>query len=268
LNPVVAANVPPSFDVEPGQTNCEERIMTDVTEIAPDVFRISTFIPEANLQFNQFLVRDDEPLLFHTGLRGLFPVVREAVAGLLDPGTIRWIAFSHYEADECGALAPWQTVAPNATAVCSLVAKVVSVDDAAALRPARALTDGETLAIGKHHLRFLQTPQVPHAWDAGLMFDETEAVLLCSDLFHQDGRREPMTESDVVGRFREVPLRYQQGPMANYLPYTCHTEPTLRRLAALKPRVLAAMHGSTFRGNGAKALHDFAEVMREVLGTA
>ena len=241
--------------------------MTEVTEIAADVFRISTFIPEANLQFNQFLVRDNEPLLFHTGLRGLFPTVQEAVAGLLDPREIRWIGFSHYEADECGALAQWQTVAPHATAVCSFVAKVVSVDDAAALRPARDLADGETLAIGKHRLRFLQTPQVPHAWDAGLMFDETEAVLLCSDLFHQEGQREPITESDVVGRFKETLLRYQQGPMANYLPYTCHTEPTLQRLAALKPRVLATMHGSAFRGDGAQALHDFAQVVREVLGT-
>jgi flavorubredoxin len=242
--------------------------MTEVTEIATDVFRISTFIPQANLQFNQFLVRDEEPLLFHTGLRGLFPVVQEAVTGLLDPSTIRWIGFSHFEADECGALAQWQTVAPNATAVCSFVAKVVSVDDSAAVRPARALKDGEVLATGRHRFRFLQTPQVPHAWDAGLMFDQTEALLLCSDLFHQSGNCEPATQSDVVARFRETLIEYQQGPLANYLPYTCHTEPTLNRLAALKPRVLAAMHGSTFLGDGEQALHDLARVMRELLATS
>ncbi|MEN6334384.1 MAG: MBL fold metallo-hydrolase [Phycisphaerales bacterium] len=239
--------------------------MTIVTEIAADVFRISTFIPEADLQFNQFLIRDEEPLLFHTGLRGLFPVVQDAVAGLLDPSTIRWVGFSHFEADECGALAQWQNRAPNATAVCSFVGKVVSVDDAAAVRPARALEDDEILTTGRHRVRFLQTPQVPHAWDAGLMFEETEAVLLCSDLFHQGGDPEPATESDVVGRFRETLIRYQQGPLANYLPYTRHTEPTLNRLAALRPRVLAAMHGSTFRGDGERALHDLATVMREVL---
>jgi flavorubredoxin len=240
--------------------------MSDVTEIAPDVFRISTFIPTANLQFNQFLVRDEEPLLFHTGLRGLFPDVREAVATLLDPASIRWIGFSHFEADECGALAHWQTLAPEATAVCSLVGKVVSVDDAAALRPARALADGEVLTTGRRRFQFLQTPQVPHAWDAGLMFEQTERLLLCSDLFHQEGPVEPITESDVVGRVRKTLVRYQQGPMAYYLPYTNRTEPTLHRLAALQPHILATMHGSTFIGNGEQALHDLAQTMKEVLG--
>jgi len=240
--------------------------MSDVTEIAPDVFRISTFIPTANLQFNQFLVRDEEPLLFHTGLRGLFPDVRGAVATLLDPASIRWIGFSHFEADECGALAEWQTLAPDATAVCSLVAKVVSVDDAAALRPARALADGEVLTTGRRRFQFLQTPQVPHAWDASLMFEQTERLLLCSDLFHHDGPVEPITESDVIGRVRKTLVRYQQGPMAYYLPYTNRTEPTLKRLAALQPRIVATMHGSTFVGNGEQALHDLAQTMKEVLG--
>jgi flavorubredoxin len=240
--------------------------MSEVTEIAPDVFRISTFIPTANLQFNQFLVRDEEPLLFHTGLRGLFPDVHEAVATLLDPASIRWIGFSHFEADECGALANWQTLAPDATAVCSLVGKVVSVDDAAALRPARALADGEVLTTGRRRFQFLQTPQVPHAWDAGLMFEQTERLLLCSDLFHQEGPVEPITESDVVGRVRKTLVRYQQGPMAYYLPYTNRTEPTLHRLAALQLHILATMHGSTFIGNGEQALHDLAHTMKEVLG--
>lgn len=240
--------------------------MTRVDEIAPDVYRISTFVAPAKLQFNQFLVKDEEPLLFHTGMNRLFPSVRDAVAALIDPSAIRWIAFSHFEADECGALAPWQRIAPQATAVCSFVAKSVSVDDVVALRPARALTDGEVLTTGRHRFRFLQTPQVPHAWDAGLLFDETTGVLLCSDLFHQNGDVEPMTEADVVGRFKAMLTEYQQGPFAHYLPLASHTEATLDRLTALDPKVLATMHGSTFVGDGAGAIGDLKQVMREVLG--
>ncbi len=240
--------------------------MSAITEIAPEVFRISTFVSSANLQFNQFLARDEESLLFHTGLRGLFPEIRGLVARLLEPAAIRWIGFSQFEADECGALAAWQALAPDATAVCSLVTKVVSVDDAAALRPARALEDSEVLTTGRYRFQFLQTPQVPHAGDAGLMFEQTNGLLLCSDLFLQKGNVEPMIESDVVGRFRQMLLEYQKGPMAHYLPYTNHTEPTLRRLAALKPHILATMHGATFLGDGEQALQDLTQAMKEVLG--
>jgi flavorubredoxin len=239
--------------------------MTQITEIAPDIYRISTFMPEADLQFNQFLVRDDEPLLFHTGMRGLFPVVRDAVAKLLPPPEIRWIGFSHFEADECGALREWQTLAPAATAVCSLVAKLVSVDDVVALRPAQALADGEQLCTGKYRFRFLQTPHVPHCWEASLLFEETHGTLLCSDLFHQSGDVEPSTSSDVVGRFKQTLADYQKGPLANYLPYTNQTEPTLKRLASLKPRTLATMHGSTFVGDGERAIADLAQAIRDVL---
>jgi flavorubredoxin len=240
--------------------------MTQITEIAPDMYRISTFVPEANLQFNQFLVRDEQPLLFHTGMKRLFPVVRDAVARLLPPPTVRWIGFSHFEADECGALAEWQTLAPEATAVCSLVAKLVSVDDVVARRPAQALEDGEQLRTGRYRFRFLQTPHVPHCWEASLLFEETQGTLLCSDLFHQNGDVEPSTSGDVVGRFHQTLLEYQRGPLANYLPYTRDTGPTLQRLAALKPRTLAAMHGSTYVGDGAQALADLAQVLQEVLG--
>jgi flavorubredoxin len=239
--------------------------MAQITEIAPDVYRISTFVPEANLQFNQFLVRDEQPLLFHTGMKALFPVVRDAVATLMDPAGIRWIGFSHFEADECGALTEWQTLAPAATAVCSFVAKVVSVDDGA-LRPAQALADGEQLCTGRYRFRFLQTPHVPHCWEASLLFEETHGTLLCSDLFHQNGDVEPSTNTDVVGRFQQTLIEYQQGPLANYLPYTPYTDATLRRLAALRPRTLAAMHGSTFIGDGAQALSDLAQVIKDVLG--
>ncbi|HKJ76143.1 MAG TPA: MBL fold metallo-hydrolase [Gammaproteobacteria bacterium] len=240
--------------------------MATVTEVAPDLFRIATYIRPFDLQFNQFLVRDEQPLLFHTGMRGLFPEVREAVTGLLDPATLRWIGFSHFEADECGALREWQELAPQATAVCSLVAKSVSVDDVVAARPAEALADGATFSTGRYRFRFLQTPQVPHAWDAGLLFEETQATLLCSDLFHQNGDVEARTTSDVVGRFRQTLTAYQAGPFADYLPYTPRTEPTLQRLAELRPRTLATMHGSTFEGDGARALADLGTVLREVLG--
>jgi flavorubredoxin len=199
-------------------------------------------------------------------MKGLFPAVRDAVATLLEPATIRWISFSHFEADECGALAEWQTLAPAATAVCSLVAKVVSVDDVVAYRPAQALADGELLCTGKYRFRFLQTPQVPHCWEASLLFEETERTLLCSDLFHQTGDVEPSTSADVVGRFKQTLLEYQQGPFAHYLPYTPNTEPTLQRLAALKPRTLATMHGSTFVGDGAQALAGLTQVIQDVLG--
>ncbi|HVN37457.1 MAG TPA: MBL fold metallo-hydrolase [Myxococcota bacterium] len=211
-------------------------------------------------------MRDEQPLLFHTGMKALFPAVRDAVATLLYPATIRWIGFSHFEADECGALMEWQTLAPQATALCSLVAKVVSVDDVVARRPAQALADGEQLSTGRHRFRFLQTPHVPHCWDAGLLFEETQGTLFCSDLFHQNGDVEPSTGADVVGRFEQTLREYQKSPLANYLPYTPHTEPTLARLAALRPRSLAAMHGSTFVGDGAKAISDAAEVLKRILG--
>lgn len=239
--------------------------MTRITEIAPDVFRISTFFPEIDLQFNQFLVRDEQPLLFHTGMKALFPTVRDAVATLLDPATIQWIGFSHFEADECGSLNEWQALAPSATAVCSFVAKVVSVDDMVSRRPARALEDDERLSTGKYRFRFLQTPHVPHCWEASLLFEETQGTLFCSDLFHQAGDVEASTGADVVGRFSQTLLEYQKGPLANYMPYTPHTEPTLQRLAALKPHTLAAMHGSTFVGDGARAISDLAQVMKDVL---
>src|SRR5438552_26567 len=239
--------------------------MTQVTEVAPDLFRISTFVPEADLQFNQFLVRDDEPLLFHTGPRKMFPVVRDAVAKVIDPARVRWIGFSHFEADECGALNDWLACAPRAQAACGLVGAVVSVDDVAD-RPARPLADGEVIATGRYRFRYCRTPHVPHGWDAGLLFEETERTLLCSDLLQQNGEVEPLTTADVIGRFRDALLNYQVGAFANYLPYTPMTDGILANLAALQPKTLATMHGSTFVGDGARALGDCAAVFREVRG--
>jgi len=238
--------------------------MAQISEIAPDVFRICTYFPEIDLQFNQFLVRDEQPLLFHTGLKELFLGVREAVSSLIDPSTIRWIGFSHVEADECATLRDWQQLAPEATAVCSLVAKLVSVDDFIALRPARPLADGETFQTGKYTFRFIQTPHVPHCWDAGLLFEEKQKTLFCSDILHQNGNLEPLTSSDVVGRFRKTLMDYQQGPLANYLPYTTQTQSILASLAALQPKTLAIMHGSAFQGNTQQALSEYASVLEEV----
>jgi flavorubredoxin len=239
--------------------------MGSITEVAPDVYRVSVFAPQLNLQFNHFLVKDDEPLLFHTGLRGMFPEVREAVAQVLDPSRLRWIGFSHFESDECGALNQWLSIAPNAEPVCGLVGALVSVNDFAD-RPAHVLPDGETISTGARRFRFHHTPHLPHGWDAGVLFEETERTLFCSDLFHQWGDREPVATGDIITPCREALATMEAGPFANYVPYTHHTGRMLSELAEMKPRTLAAMHGSTYRGNGEQALRDLAVVMREMLG--
>jgi flavorubredoxin len=236
-----------------------------INEIAPDLYRISTYIPEIDLQFNQFLIKDDEPLLFHTGMKALFPSVLEAVKSLIDPSTIRWIGFSHFEADECGSLNEWMQLAPQSRPLCSLVGALVSINDFA-IRPARGMTDGEVLNTGKHRFRFVQTPHVPHCWEAGLLFEETQGSLLCSDLFHQNGDVEPRTESDIIDRARKTLIDYQAGPFANYMPYTKQTDGILQKLASLKLRTIVPMHGSAYAGDGERAVRDLAVVMNEVLG--
>ncbi len=239
--------------------------MTTVNEIAPDVYRISTFIPEIDLQFSQFLIEDDEPLLFHTGMRSLFPLVRDAVATVIDPSKIRWISFSHFEADECGSLNEWLHLAPNAEPLCSMVGALVSINDFA-VRPAKGMNDGEVLSTGKNRFRYVRTPHVPHCWEAGQLFEETNGTLFCSDLFHQGGNVEPSTESDVIERARKTLVDYQAGPFANYMPYTKHTDGAMQQLADLKPRTIATMHGSVYVGDGERALRELAIVMRDVLG--
>ena len=238
--------------------------MTTITEIAPNIFRICTYIAEFNLGFSQFLVRDDEPFLFHTGMRGIFPSVKDAVSTLIDPASLRWMGFSHFEADECGSLNEWLDVAPNSAPVCSVVGKMVSVDDLIGKDLTKGMTDNEVLETGSKRFRFLATPHVPHCWEAGFMFEETSGVLFCSDLFHQNGDVEPLTTKDVVGRARQTILDYQQSPLANYLPYTKNTAAELDRLAALTPKVLATMHGSAYEGDGAGALRDYAAMRKEI----
>jgi flavorubredoxin len=236
-----------------------------VSEIAAGVYRISTFHEGFGIQFNQFLVADDEPFLFHTGMRRMFETTRDAVARVLDPSTIRWIGYSHFEPDECGALNEWLRVAPRAVPVTSFVGAAVMLEDYAD-RPARALADGEVLATGKRGIRFLSTPHVPHGWDAGLCFEETEGTLFCSDLFFQPGDPEPLVTGDIVGPAERAIVEGKAGPLANDVPYTAQTGAHLRRLAELEPRTLAIMHGSSFRGDAKRALLDLATVMARELG--
>jgi flavorubredoxin len=241
---------------------------TRIDEVAPDLFRISLYAEQFGLQFNHFLVRDDEPLLFHTGLRGMFPAVREALTTLIDPAALRWISWSHFEVDECGALNEWLAVAPNATPVCGELGAMINIGDFSN-RPPRGLKPDEILETGRHRFRFVPTPHLPHGWDAGVLFDETDRVLLCSDLLHQLGDVEPVTTSDITDRYRHALETYQQSPvLMDYVPYTENTKRQLAKLAALQPRTLAAMHGSTFVGDGAAALIASGDVIREVSGGA
>ncbi|HEX9850310.1 hypothetical protein [Candidatus Deferrimicrobium sp.] len=215
--------------------------MTNVTEIAPDVYRISTYNENYKLQFNQFLVKDDEPLLFHTGMKADFPHIREAVARIIDPATIRWLSFSHFESDECGSLNEW-------------------------LRAPRWTLKDETVNTGKYRFRLYPTHHLPHSWDAGMLFEETNRILFCSDLFLHGGDVEPLNETDVIGRARKAMVDFQATQLLNATPYTVHTERLMRELGSLKPRTLAIMHGSSFRGDGEKAFLGLASVMKEVLG--
>lgn len=235
--------------------------MTAIHEIAPDIYRLSIFVPEIDMQFNHFLVRDEEPLLFHAGLKAMFPALREAVATLIKPADLRWISWSHFESDECGALNEWLQIAPAAQPLCTFVGKLVSVDDFS-LRPARSMTREETLETGAKRYRFLPSPHIPHGWDAGVLYEETGGTLFCSDLFHHFGNTEPVTESDLIGRTREAMVRLESGPLASYMPYTRKTPGVLRELAALRPKTLAVMHGSSYAGPCEGLLTDLSGVIQ------
>jgi flavorubredoxin len=235
---------------------------TRIDEIAPDLFRLSVYVPDLDMQFNHFLVRDEEPLLFHTGLRRMFPALQEAAGRLMDPTKLRHIAWSHFESDECGALNDWLQLAPHAQPVCTLVGKLVSVDDFS-LRPARGMTAEDVLSTGKYRYRFYRSPHIPHGWDAGVLFEETRKTLFCSDLFHHFGDVAPVTSADLIEPTRKAMQQLQQGPLAGYMPYTRQTEGVLRALAVLKPETLAVMHGSSYVGQGDRLLTDLAAVIKE-----
>lgn len=230
-------------------------MQTTVTEIANGVFRLSTFIPQVpptGLVFNQFLVTGDEPLLFHTGMRGLFPLVREAVAKVIAPETLRWISFGHYEADESGAMNQWLAIAPQAQVAHGMTGVGVSLMDQADRAP-RVLGDGEIIDLGGKRARYIDTPHVPHGWEAGLMFEETSGTLLCGDLFTTYGACDAATESDIVGG------AIASEDIANYSALNPAMGATLRKLAELKPRTLALMHGPAFTGDCQSALLALAD---------
>lgn len=236
-----------------------------VDEIAPDLFRVTCYNSEADFQFSSFLVRDEEPLLYHTNLRACFGDVLDAVAGVLDPATLRWIGFSHFEADECGSLNDWLAVAPHAAPFCSFVGARTSVGDFAD-RPPRVLAAEERLGTGARRFRVIETRHVPHGWDASLLFEETCATLFCSDLLGHGGDVEALCDGDIVGRSRDYNARQQDGPMAGAVPYTHRTRKVLHDLAALEPRTVACMHGSSFSGDGGGVLREFADVLERCFG--
>ncbi|MBL0423339.1 MBL fold metallo-hydrolase [Ramlibacter sp. AW1] len=235
-------------------TNAQSR--TNVHEIAEGIYRINTPVdaPDgSSFSFNQYLVLDDEPLLFHTGPRRMFPFVREAMAAVMPVERLRYVGLSHFEADECGAMNEWLAAAPSAVPLCGRIAAMVSVGDVADRAP-RALADGEELSLGRHRMQWLDTPQVPHGWDCGLLMDSLTGTFFCGDLFTQPGHGEqPLTEADILGPsedFRKAMDYYAHAPQ---------TADTLKRLSRLRPTTLACMHGSAWRGDGASLLRHLAE---------
>ena len=232
---------------------------TRVDEIADGIYRISTPVTvpggPGGFTFNQYLVADDRPLLFHTGPRRMFPLVRDAVGRVLPVARLRYVGLSHFEADECGSLNEWLALAPAAEPVCSRVAAMVSVDDVAD-RPARALADGEVLSLGTHAVQWFDTPHLPHAWECGFLLETRTRTLLCGDLFTQGGAEHPpLTESDILG-----PSEAFRKPM-DYFSHTRNARGMLERLAAEKPTTLACMHGSAWRGDGAQLLGALADAL-------
>ena len=232
---------------------------TNIHEIAADIYRINTPVvlpgDAGAFSFNQYLLVDDEPLLFHTGLRGLFPFVSEAVASVMPLQRLRHVAFSHVEADECGSLNQWLAAAPLAAPLCGTIAALVSINDMAD-RPPRALADRETLSLGRHTLRWFDTPHLPHGWECGLLMDETSGTLFCGDLFTQPGPGvQALTEGDILGpseAFRHA---------MDYFSHTRDASALLEKLALAEPTTLACMHGSTWRGDGGALLRGLGEAL-------
>jgi flavorubredoxin len=225
---------------------------TEVDEIAKNIYRISTpvSVVPGGFTFNQYLIADDEPLLFHTGPRRMFPLVRQGVEAVLPIVNLRHISFSHYEADECGALNEFLVAAPHATPLCGRIAAMVSIGDIAD-RPPRAIADGEILSLGKHSVRWFDTPHLPHAWECGYLMDETTKTLLCGDLFTQPGAEHvALTEADILESSEA--LRGQ----LDYYSHTKNVRAMIDRLASTKPAILACMHGAAWRGDGAKLLRE------------
>jgi flavorubredoxin len=231
---------------------------TNVHEVANGIYRISTPVQiegAGGFSFNQYLIADEEPLLFHTGPRRMFALVREAVASVLPVDRIRHIALSHVEADECGSLNDWLAAAPQSSPLCGTVAALVSIGDLADRAP-RALADGEALSLGTHSVRWIDAPHLPHAWECGFLVEESTRTLLCGDLFTQGGATlPPLTESDILGPSES----FRHG--MDYYSHTKHARSLIEKLAATEPTTLACMHGSAWHGDGAKLLHALADAL-------
>jgi flavorubredoxin len=228
---------------------------TRVDAIADGIYRIATPIRRVpgGFSYNQYLIADEEPLLFHTGPRSLFPLVREAVAAVLPPARLRHIAFSHFEADECGARNEFLALSPAAAPLCGKIAAMVSVNDVADRRP-RALDDGDSLSLGSHEVQWLFTPHLPHAWEAGLLFEKRTRTLFCSDLFTCGGAdHPPLSESDIIEPSEA--FRHQ----LDYFSHAPNAPAMIERLAALEPTTLALMHGPAWRGDGGNLLRALSE---------
>lgn len=229
---------------------------TKIHEIADGIYRLSTFVPDiappAGFTFNQFLVLGEEPLMFHTGLRKMFGLNLDAVRRIIPPERLRWIAFGHFEADECGAMNEWLAAAPHATAAHGATGCMVSLNDFSD-RPPRVLADGEAIDLGGKRVRFIDTPHTPHGWDAGVMFEETTGTLLCGDLFTQLGDGPALTDRDVVGPAIAGEDLFQYSSLSPGMGAT------IRGLANLSPRTLALMHGPSFSGDGGAALRALAD---------
>lgn len=230
---------------------------TRIDEIAAGIYRISTPVPPeaipGGFTFNQYLIVDDSPLLYHTGLRKMYPLVREAIASVIPVKSLRYLGLSHYEADECGSLNEFLEAAPEAEPLCSGIAKMVSVDDIA-LRPARALADGEELSLGSHIIQWIDTPHFPHGWECGHLFEKTTKTLFCGDLFTQGGHdHQPLTSEDILNSSEEM-----RGAL-DYYSHTRHVQKLAEKLAATSPQILACMHGAAWKGDGAGLLRQLGE---------
>jgi flavorubredoxin len=235
-----------------------------VTGIADAIYRLSVFVPEIGapegFTFNCFLIVDEEPLLFHAGQRGMFPLFKDAVESIIPLSQLRWISFGHIEADECGAMNLWLQAAPEAQVVHGETACSISLNDLADRTP-RAVKDGELITAGRRRVRYIDTPHVPHSWESGLIFEETTGTLFCGDLFTQFGA-EAITEGDIVRAATAAEDAFHStsvGPA---------TATTIRRLAELRPRTLALMHGPTFKGDAAEVLNGLADYFDGVLHQA
>jgi flavorubredoxin len=226
---------------------------TTTSEIADGIYRFSTLVPEIDFMFNQFLVDGDEPLLFHCGPKQMFPLVSDAVSGVIPLEKLRWITFGHVEADECGSMNNWLAAAPDATVAHTAIGCMVSVNDLADRAP-RPLESGEVIDVGGKRVRHITTPHVPHAWDAGLYYEETTGTLFCGDLFTAGGPSPTLTTDDIVGPAEAAENVF----LATSL--TPATAPTIRSLADLAPQTLALMHGPSFNGDTVAALHALADV--------